>query len=65
MGCKKLHYDVVSVLRCMSEPHNVPGLVCCAIGKDRTGIVSALVMSLCGADKDAIACDYNESEVSK
>lgn len=30
----------------------------CNAGKDRTGIISALVLSLAGVDKNDIACDY-------
>jgi protein-tyrosine phosphatase len=33
-------------------------LVCCAAGKDRTGIVSALLARLWGADLDTIGADY-------
>jgi len=33
-------------------------LVCCAAGKDRTGVVSALLARLWGADKTVIGSDY-------
>ncbi|WP_423464010.1 tyrosine-protein phosphatase [Promicromonospora sp. MS192] len=35
-----------------------PVLVHCAAGKDRTGLVVALALSLVGADPDAVAGDY-------
>ncbi|WP_454857156.1 tyrosine-protein phosphatase [Promicromonospora soli] len=35
-----------------------PVLVHCAAGKDRTGLVVALALSLVGADVDALADDY-------
>ena len=35
-----------------------PVLVHCAAGKDRTGLVVALALSLVGADLDALADDY-------
>jgi protein-tyrosine phosphatase len=40
--------------------HAPPGgvLVHCAAGKDRTGIVAALVLSVAGVERDAIAEDY-------
>lgn len=33
-------------------------VVHCQVGKDRTGLVSAVVLSLVGADRDSIAADY-------
>lgn len=36
-------------------------LVCCSAGKDRTGIVSALLARLWGADLDRIGADYAAS----
>ncbi|MDR6171477.1 protein tyrosine/serine phosphatase [Curtobacterium sp. SORGH_AS776] len=36
-------------------------LVCCAAGKDRTGIVSALLARHWGADLDAVGADYAAS----
>lgn len=38
-----------------------PVLVHCAAGKDRTGLVVALVLSLVGAEPDAIGADYEET----
>ena len=58
--CVKITF---TVLYLMSKPENVPGVICCTLGKDRTGIVSALLMSLTGADKHTIAEEYNKSEV--
>jgi protein-tyrosine phosphatase len=37
----------------------------CAHGKDRTGIVTALVLSCVGLDKESIATDYAASEVGE
>ncbi len=39
-------------------------LVHCAAGKDRTGLVVALLLSLAGVPEDAIAEDYAESEAN-
>jgi protein-tyrosine phosphatase len=38
-----------------------PALVHCAAGKDRTGIVLALVLSVCGVSEGVIAQDYHLS----
>ncbi len=35
----------------------------CYAGKDRTGLVAAMVLSLAGVDADAIAADYSETDV--
>ena len=33
-------------------------MVCCTAGKDRTGVVCAMLLLACGADREAIAADY-------
>ncbi|MBR4501475.1 MAG: tyrosine-protein phosphatase [Clostridia bacterium] len=33
-------------------------MVCCTAGKDRTGVVSALLLLACGAEREAIVSDY-------
>ena len=38
-------------------------VICCHAGKDRTGILSAILLSLCGHDKEVIADDYHMTEV--
>ena len=52
--------SIVSSLRTIGQ---APGatLVHCAAGKDRTGTVVALALSLAGADKDAVVADYAAS----
>ena len=40
----------------------VPTLIHCAHGKDRTGVVCAVVLHVCGADVEAIASDYALSD---
>jgi protein-tyrosine phosphatase len=48
---------IVAVFRALAD---APGdvLVCCSAGKDRTGVVSALLARLWGADLDAVGADY-------
>jgi protein-tyrosine phosphatase len=52
--------SVVAALRTIAD---APGatLVHCAAGKDRTGTIVALALSLAGADRDAIIADYAAS----
>jgi protein tyrosine/serine phosphatase len=40
-----------------------PAVVHCYAGKDRTGLVAAMALSLAGVEKDAIAADYAETDV--
>jgi protein-tyrosine phosphatase len=50
------------VVGLLSEPGALPGVYFCSTGKDRTGIVSALILSAIGVGDDAIARDYAISE---
>jgi protein-tyrosine phosphatase len=49
---------IASAIRALAEPGALPAVFHCAAGKDRTGIVAALVLSLCGVDDETIADDY-------
>jgi protein-tyrosine phosphatase len=40
-----------------------PAVVHCYAGKDRTGLVAAMALSLAGVDEAAIAADYAETDV--
>lgn len=42
----------------LAAPEALPALVHCAAGKDRTGLVIAMVLDVVGVDRDAILCDY-------
>ncbi|KAL7946594.1 protein-tyrosine phosphatase-like protein [Trichoderma barbatum] len=39
-----------------------PMLIHCHLGKDRTGVICALILSLCGASDEAVAKDYSLSD---
>lgn len=45
----------------IAESAGSPTLFHCAAGKDRTGVVAAVVLSLLGVDEDAIVVDYLRS----
>ncbi len=49
---------LVGVLRMLAEVAAHPVVFHCAAGKDRTGIVAALLLSVLGVDDDVIAADY-------
>jgi Protein tyrosine/serine phosphatase len=46
------------VLRVLADATNHPIVFHCAAGKDRTGLVAALLLSLLGVDDETIAADY-------
>ena len=49
---------IAEVMSELAQPENLPALVHCTGGKDRTGIVIALLLSLLGVDDDVIARDF-------
>ena len=46
------------VITHLADPANVPAVFHCTAGKDRTGLVAALVLSLVGVPDDVIVHDY-------
>ncbi len=48
----------VAVLELIAADGNQPVVFHCAAGKDRTGLVTMLVLSILGVDPDVIAADY-------
>ncbi|KAI9012998.1 protein-tyrosine phosphatase-like protein [Gaertneriomyces semiglobifer] len=50
--------EIVQALRVMSNTNNYPLLVHCTQGKDRTGLVVALALSICNVSRDLIIKDY-------
>jgi protein-tyrosine phosphatase len=49
-------------LEVLGEPRDLPAVVYCAAGKDRTGVVVAIVLHLLGVEREAIAADYARSD---
>ncbi|GAA3119968.1 hypothetical protein GCM10020001_045240 [Nonomuraea salmonea] len=47
-----------TALETVAAADNAPVVVHCAAGKDRTGVLTALVLSLVGVDEDDIVADY-------
>jgi len=54
--------EIASALKLMRNPKHFPILVHCTQGKDRTGLVIALALSLCGGSDEAIIQDYARSQ---
>ncbi|KAG9292735.1 hypothetical protein G9A89_008323 [Geosiphon pyriformis] len=58
-GC---HDEIREIFEIMIDCENFPMYVHCAYGKDRTGFIIALVLSLCGVDDEIIIQDYSISQ---
>ena len=50
--------EVATALRTIADPRSGGVVVHCAAGKDRTGVVVALALSLVGVRRDAVVADY-------
>jgi protein-tyrosine phosphatase len=50
--------ELCKVLAALARPGAFPALVHCTAGKDRTGIVVALLLALAGVDRPTVAEDY-------
>ena len=49
---------LTDVVRLIADPENHPVVFHCAAGKDRTGLVAALVLGVLGVDDETIVADY-------
>jgi protein-tyrosine phosphatase len=55
---RRLGPEIGAVVSELVEPGALPALVHCTAGKDRTGIVVALVLSSVGVADEVVAADY-------
>ncbi|KAH6887904.1 protein-tyrosine phosphatase-like protein [Thelonectria olida] len=51
-----------TILLHLASPDASPLLVHCTAGKDRTGVICAIILSLCGVDDETIAQEYSLTE---
>jgi protein tyrosine/serine phosphatase len=51
--------SIVEALRLIADPGNRPVVVHCTAGKDRTGIVVAMLLDILGVDHEVIVADYH------
>ena len=56
---------VADILRLLVSEDNTPVLIHCAHGKDRTGVMIAVILGCLGVEDELIAQDYAQSEVSR
>lgn len=50
--------SIRTALEVLGEPRDLPAVVYCAAGKDRTGVVVAIVLRLLGAEREVVAADF-------
>ena len=50
--------SILAVLGILATPDALPAVFHCSAGKDRTGVLSAIVLSLLGVDEETVVVDY-------
>ncbi|HUO48781.1 MAG TPA: tyrosine-protein phosphatase [Acidimicrobiales bacterium] len=50
--------QIRGALEALAEPGALPAVFHCTAGKDRTGVLSAIVLSLLGVDEETVVADY-------
>jgi len=53
---------IVAALKIMSRQENLPVCINCHIGKDRTGVLAAIVLTLAGVSKRDVLMDFARTE---
>ena len=56
--------SVATRLRVLAEPDNRPAVFHCSVGKDRTGVLSAVVLGMLGVPDEVIVEDYALSRLA-
>lgn len=51
-----------AILSHLATPDPSPLLIHCTAGKDRTGVICAIILSICGVDDETIAQEYSLTE---
>ncbi|ELR20037.1 uncharacterized protein ACA1_113830 [Acanthamoeba castellanii str. Neff] len=55
--------EIAQVLRICANSSNYPIMYHCSSGKDRTGLITALILLCCGVDAQDIITNYHQSEI--
>lgn len=56
--------SVTRAVTLLSEPANLPSVFHCSVGKDRTGVLSAVILGLLGVPENVIVEDYALSKAA-
>ena len=54
---------IARALRVFAHAENLPAIIHCIHGKDRTGLIVALLLLLLGVDEPTVVLDYAKSEL--
>lgn len=54
--------EIIAVLKLIAEKSNYPLALYCTAGKDRTGLIAMLTLSILGASDEEIVDDYVKSD---
>jgi protein-tyrosine phosphatase len=52
-----------AIFRRLADPDNLPALIRCTAGKDRTGVAIALLLIALGVPEDTVVADYSLSNL--
>lgn len=55
-------FAITAVLKTVAEEQNLPLALFCTAGKDRTGLVTMLILDICGVPDHSIVTDYEHSD---
>jgi protein-tyrosine phosphatase len=55
---------LAAALAILADPTGYPAVFHCAAGKDRTGVLAAVVLAVLGVDDDTVAADYGLSRAA-
>lgn len=57
-------WSLTAAVSVIADSGNLPVLVHCTAGKDRTGLVVALALEAAGVEREAVVADYTESALN-
>lgn len=57
--------EIREIFNILADMSNFPVLICCQLGKDRTGVVIALILLALGVPKEDIIKDYTRTKSTK
>jgi len=56
--------EILTIMRIFKNKENYPIMYFCSLGKDRTGMTTAILLSCLGVPRDIIIEDYAKSEIN-
>jgi len=56
--------EIARAVKVLAAPGALPGLFHCAVGKDRTGVLAAVILALIGVPDEEIIADFLRSNAA-